>query len=42
VDDTEVESSEDEVSDLASQTVVGAKAKRKSVTERQAVLPLPV
>jgi hypothetical protein len=42
VDDTEVESSGDEVRDLASQTVVGAKTKRKSVTERRAALPLPI
>ena len=42
MDNTKVESSRDEVSNLASQTVVGAKTKRKSTTKRQAALPLPI
>jgi superfamily II DNA helicase RecQ len=41
-DDTKVESSGDEVGDLTSQTVAGAKTKRKSAAERRAALPLPL
>ena len=42
VDDTDVESFGDEVGDLTSQTIAGAKTKRKSAAERRAALPLPI
>lgn len=42
VEDAEVESSEDEIGDPTSQTVISAKAKRKTAAERRTALPLSV